>query len=113
MATIKKYRKRQFLNDKAGMAAMQVSFYNNVYTSKKKDGTTVRTAYIDAAVSISDCSQTISLEFGAYTEKKRALVIRKIGRMIAELEKLELMLAEAEIAESKASYDIEDTNDEL
>ena len=93
MAKLKKklYKSRKFLNKDQGIAAIE-TYFNFDPTWKFQGGW-------EAYVSISDCSRSIRLEFGAYSNKDVDRTLDKIATLMVELEKLgNLMLEHREAA---------------
>lgn len=91
--TIAKYRTRKFINRRFGLAAIQINAHFNEYTDKDKNGDPYTYQYLSAAVTLSDCSQSIRLEFDASDEKQRKERIEKLDTIIGELQKLREVVA--------------------
>ena len=87
----KTYDSRKFLNKDHGIAAIETHF--DFDPSWRYSGGW------EAYVSISDCSRSVRLEFGAYTEKDIDRTLNKISTLMVELEKLgNIMLEHREAA---------------
>lgn len=104
--TIAKYRSRKFLNDKFGMAAVQVSAHYNEYEYAPKNDTAAPevSRSMDIDVTITDCNDKVVLEFSAYTEADRKAKIKKALRLIAELEKVVEILDSGEVGNKKGEW---------
>ena len=87
--TLLKHRSRKFLNPRFGMATVQNSVYvtDNKYIVDfgKHKGKVVEECFMSANLSLSDCNNTISLEFSAGDEKSRKERLKKVNLLIEEL----------------------------
>lgn len=75
-----RYHSRKFLNEKQGMAAIEVVFERS---SSSIDGD-----YVDCNVKISDCNRQVTLELYGNSRKSIAASKKKLNLLIDELTKL-------------------------
>lgn len=75
------YRRRAFLNDRKGMAAVEVTLSKNKWTVKK---TGEKCWHVDGAINITDCYRHISLDVSVGSGKRSGLpaALRKLNRLV-------------------------------
>lgn len=91
-----KIYKRTWLNSDKGSAYIIVDCSVHDWKDTKA-GTKER--WVQADIEIKDCNRQIGLEFSAYTESRRKQRIKKIERMIKELESVKAFLEAHEVYE--------------